>query len=63
MSADPSGRAKKYSALNVIGITNSRVWYLTYGQYGAVGVKVNKIAKWASSQHHFLFGSRSLLSH
>lgn len=33
MSANPSGRAKKYCVPNVIGITNSRPYYSTYGQY------------------------------
>lgn len=33
MSANPSGRAKKYYVLNVIGIINSRLYYSTYGQY------------------------------
>lgn len=59
MSANPSGRAKKYCVPNVIGITNSRPYYSTYGQYhtdwSQSGKKKKKKAKCACLPHHFLW--------
>lgn len=57
MSANPSSRAKKYCVPSVIGITNVRPYYSTYGQYRTDWESDEKAkkAKCACLPRHFLW--------